>query len=162
ASSTSSAALFGTVDPAWRRGDRAVASFQGIRSGALIQADGGFLVLDAEDLADEPDVFRQLLRILRTGTVAIAAPTVDWSQAAQSLRPEAVPVDIGVILVGDAVAYHQLASGSREFARRFRLLADLAPSIARDAEGIDRTCRFLAAVVQHENLSPLNRPALAA
>ncbi|WP_376691376.1 AAA family ATPase [Wenzhouxiangella sp. EGI_FJ10409] len=161
-SAVSPASLFGTVDPAWRSGGRAVASFQGIRSGTLIQADGGFLILDAEDLANEPEVFRQLLRILRAGEVAIAAPTADWSQAAQSLRPEAVPVDVGVILVGDRVAYDRLESISREFSRRFRLLADLEASVARDAEGIDRTCRFISAVVQQEQLPPLTRPALAA
>jgi ATP-dependent Lon protease len=161
-SSISPASLFGTVDPAWRSGGRAVASFQGIRSGTLIQADGGFLILDAEDLASEPGVFRQLLRILRAGEVSIAAPTADWSQAAQSLRPEAVPIDVGVILVGDAAAYTQLESISREFSRRFRLLADLEASVERDADGIDRTCRFVSAVVQREDLLPLTRPALAA
>ncbi|NBB92528.1 MAG: AAA family ATPase [Gammaproteobacteria bacterium] len=158
----SAASLFGTVDPAWRSGQRAVASFLGIRSGTLIQADGGFLVLDAEDLASEPDVFRQLLRILRTGEVAITAPTSDWSQAAQSLRPEAVPVDVGVILVGDEHAYRRLESLSSEFSRRFRLLADLDTSIARDREGIDYSCRFISAVVQQEGLAPLTRSALAA
>lgn len=161
-SSISSGSLFGTVDPAWRSGGRAVASFQGIRSGTLIQADGGFLMLDAEDLASEPEVFRQLLRILRTGEVNIATSTTDWSQAAQSLRPEAIPVDIGVILIGDTAAYVQLESISREFSRRFRLLADLVASVPRDAEGIDRTCRLVSAVVQQENLLPLTRPALAA
>ncbi|WP_181918792.1 AAA family ATPase [Wenzhouxiangella sediminis] len=161
-SSISPASLFGTVDPAWRSGGRAVASFQGIRSGTLIQADGGFLILDAEDLASEPGVFRQLLRILRAGEVSIAAPTADWSQAAQSLRPEAVPIDVGVILVGDAAAYAQLESISREFSRRFRLLADLEASVERDGDGIDRTCRFVSAVVQREALLPLTRPGLAA
>lgn len=160
-SSISPASLFGTVDPAWRSGGRAVASFQGIRSGTLIQADGGFLVLDAEDIASEPGVFRQLLRILRDGEVTIAAPTADSSQTAQSLRPEPVPIDIGVILVGDAAAYERLESISREFSRRFRLLADLEATIPRNSDSIDRTCRFISAVVQQEDLPPLTRPALA-
>ncbi len=158
--STSPASLFGTVDPAWRSGGRAVASFQGIRSGTLIQADGGFLILDAEDLVSEPGVFRQLLRILRAGEVAINTPTTGWSQAAQSLRPEVVPIDVGVVLVGDNAAYDELASISPEFSRRFRLLADLETSVPRDAKGIDRTCRFIASVVQLEDLLPLTRPAL--
>jgi len=159
--SISPAGLFGTVDPAWRSGGRAVSSFQGIRSGTLIQADGGFLILDAEDLACEPLVFRQLLRILRAGEVTIAAPTSDGSQTAQSLRPEAVPIDVGVILLGDTAAYDRLESISREFSRRFRLLADLEASVPRDADNIDRTCRFISAVVQQESLPPLTRPALS-
>ncbi|WP_376696366.1 AAA family ATPase [Wenzhouxiangella sp. EGI_FJ10305] len=158
--STSPASLFGTVDPAWRSGGRAVASFQGIRSGTLIQADGGFLILDAEDLVSEPGVLRQLLRILRAGEVTINTPTNGWSQAAQSLRPEAVPIDVGVIIVGDQAAYEALESISPEFSRRFRLLADLETSVPRDAKGIERTCRFMASLVQLEDLLPLNRPAL--
>jgi ATP-dependent Lon protease len=161
-SSISAASLFGTVDPAWRSGGRAVSSFQGIRSGTLIQADGGFLILDAEDVASAPEAFRQLLRILRVGEIAIAAPSADWNQATQSLRPEPVPLDVGVILVGDSAAYEQLESISQEFSRRFRLLADLEASIPRDEDGIDKTCRFLAALVQREALPPLSRPAMAA
>lgn len=160
-SAISPASLFGTVDPAWRSGARAVASFLGIRSGTLIQADGGFLILDAEDLASEPATFRQLLRILRGGEVAITAPTGEWSQAAQSLRPEAVPVDVGVILVGDEAAYWKLESLSNEFSRRFRLLADLDSTIARDQSGMEHTCRFISAVVQREQLPPVSRAGLA-
>ncbi len=153
--------LFGTIDPAWRSSGRAVASFLGIRAGSLIQADGGFLLLDAEDLASEPGIFHQLLRILRTGSVAIAAPTTEWNQA-QSLQPQSVPIDVGVILLGDHAAYHKLESLSSEFSRRFRLLADLDDSIPRDREGVDLSCRFLAALVQRESLPPLTRTGLAA
>lgn len=157
----SPANLFGTIDPAWRSSGRAVASFLGIRAGALIQADGGFLLLDAEDLASEPDIFRQLLRILRTGSVAIAAPTTDWNQA-QSLRPESIPVDVGVILIGDKATYRRLESLSSEFSHHFRLLADLDDSIARNREGMELSCRFISSLVQRESLPPLNRTALGA
>jgi len=154
--------LFGTVDPTWRSGGRAVASYLGIRSGALIQADGGFLLLDAEDLVHEPDTFRQLLRILRSGEVSIAAPTAERSQSAQSLRPQAIPVDVGVILVGDEESYGRLDAISREFTQRFRLLADLDPWIANDSEGIKQCCRFLAGAVQQEQLPPLSAAGMAA
>lgn len=158
----STATLFGTVDPAWRSGTRAVASFLGIRAGSLIQADGGFIVLDAEDMASSPELFRQLLRVLRAGEVAITAATTDWSQAAQSLRPHAVPIDVGVILVGDDAAYQELHRISNEFSLRFRLLADMETVLPRDDQGIDRTCRFAAGIVQREQLPPLTRSALAA
>ncbi|NEZ03260.1 AAA family ATPase [Wenzhouxiangella sp. XN201] len=154
--------LFGTVDPTWRSGDRAVASYRGIRSGALIQADGGFLVLDAEDLVNEPEAFRQLLRILRAGEVAITSPITDASHSSQSLRPESVPVDVGVILIGDQAAYRRLEAITPEFTRRFRLLADLELTIPRDAESMEQTCRFMASMVQEQSLPPLTRPGLAA
>ncbi|QKK02007.1 MAG: AAA family ATPase [Pseudomonadota bacterium] len=154
--------LFGTVDPTWRSGGRAVASFHGIRSGAIIQADGGFLVLDAEELFANPEVFRHLLQILRTGEVEIMTQDADAGLATQSLRPEPVPIDVSIILVGDNDAYRRLESLSPEFNRRFRILADLADTIAHDESGIERTCRLMSALVQEESILPLGRPALTA
>lgn len=162
ASAVSPAGLIGTVDPSWRSGERAVASFLGIRAGSLIQADGGYLVIDAHDLAENPEVFQQLLRILRTDQVAISVHSGDLSLAAQSLRPQSIPVDVGVILIGDETAWNRLDELSPEFVQRFPLIADLPSSITRDQEGLERSCRYLTTLVRQEELLPLTRAALAA
>lgn len=162
ATTTSTAGLFGTIDPAWRQGNRAVSSFHGIRSGALIQADGGFVIIDAEDLAEDPAAVRQLFRVLRTGTLAISTRSGESALTIQSLRPQPVPVDVGVILVGDEFAWEQLAALSSEFFHHFHLLAELKPSIDRDEQGIRRTCQFVATLAQEENLSPLSSGGLEA
>ncbi|HLS05609.1 MAG TPA: AAA family ATPase [Wenzhouxiangella sp.] len=162
ATTTSTAGLFGTIDPAWRQGNRAVSSFHGIRSGALIQADGGFVVIDAEDLAEDPAAARQLFRVLRTGTLAISTRSGESALTVQSLRPQPVPVDVGVILVGDRQAWEQLAALSSEFLHRFHLLAELKDVIERDGQGVKRTCQFAATLVQEEQLLPLSRGGLEA
>ncbi len=154
--------LFGSVDPAWRSGERAVASFRGIHAGALIEADGGFLVLDAEDLIHQPELLRRLVRSLRSEATEILAPTPDWSHAAQSLKPEPVPIDCGVIVVGDREAYQRLAELDKDFNEQFRILADLRDTVPRDAEGVNEICGLIAAIIEEQSLLHLDRSAIAA
>ncbi len=154
--------LFGSVDPAWRSGERSVASFRGIHAGALIEADGGFLVLDAEDLIHQPELLRRLVRSLRSEATEILAPTPDWSHAAQSLKPEPVPIDCGVIVVGDREAYQRLAELDKDFNEQFRVLADLLDTVPRDTDGIKEICGLLAAVIEEQSLLHLDRAAIAA
>lgn len=154
--------LFGSVDPAWRSGERAVASFRGIHAGALIEADGGFLVLDADDLVGEPQLFRRLLRSLRTGSVEILAPTPDWYQAAQSLKPEPVPIDCRVILIGDDHSFQRLGEINDEFREQFRVLADLDPYIDRNDQGVKALGQLVATIVREETLLPLDRAGISA
>src|SRR5690625_7268431 len=71
ATTTSTAGLFGPIEPAWRQGNRAVSSFHGIRSGALIHADGSFVFIEVDDLADDPSAVRQPLRGFWHGLLAI-------------------------------------------------------------------------------------------
>ncbi len=153
--------LFGSVDPAWRSGERSVASFRGIHAGALIEADGGFLMLDAEDLIHQPELFRRLVRSLRSEATEILAPTPAWSHAAQSLKPEPVPIDCGVIVVGDRDAYQRLMELDKDFSEQFRILADLRDSVTRDADGINEICGLLAAIIKEQSLLHLDRSAIA-
>jgi predicted ATP-dependent protease len=154
--------LFGSVDPAWRSGERSVASFRGIHAGALIEADGGFLVLDAEDLIHQPELLRRLVRSLRSEAAEILAPTPDWSHAAQSLKPEPVPVDCGVILFGDRDAWHRLADLDKDFSQQFRILADLQDTVARDEDGTREICGLLATIIEEQSLLHLDRSAISA
>ncbi|QOC21728.1 AAA family ATPase [Wenzhouxiangella sp. AB-CW3] len=154
--------LFGGVNPVWRSGERAVASFHGIHAGALIEADGGFVVLDAEDLIDQPVLLRRLVRSLRSEATEILAPVPEQSQSAQSLKPDPIPIDCGVILYGDADAYGKLASLDREFAQQFRVMARLRESIPNDEEGIEQVAALLATIIKEQSLLPLDRSAINA
>lgn len=154
--------LFGGVDPAWRSGERSVASFRGIHAGALIEADGGFLILDAEDLIHQPELLRRLVRSLRSEATEILAPTPDWSHAAQSLKPQPIPIDCGVILFGDREAHQHLAELDKDFSEQFRIRADLQDSVPRDTDGIREICGLLAAIIAEQSLLHLDRSAITA
>ncbi|MEN1728378.1 MAG: AAA family ATPase [Pseudomonadota bacterium] len=162
ANQPSIANLFGTIDPAWLSGGRAVSSFRGIRTGALLEADGGFLVLDAADVLAERGCWRLLMRALRTGLSEVIAPDLGWPYSAQSLKPEPIPIDVRVVLIGNDETFKALSREDREFSELFQMLVDFDRSLPRDQDGLDYYVRFLGSLVRHEELPHFDKSAMLA
>lgn len=162
ASQPSVASLFGTIDPAWMSSGRAVTSFRGIRTGALLEADGGYLVLDAADVRAEPGSWRMLMRALRTGLAEVVPPELGWPYSAQSLKPEPIPVRVRVILTGSAALFETLNKEDADFVRLFKVIADFDDTMPRDKHGLHDYSRFLASLVAKENLLPFERSGMMA
>lgn len=160
ANQPSVANLFGTIDPAWLSGNRAVSSFRGIRTGALLEADGGFLILDAADLLAERGCWRMLMRTLRTGLSEVVPPELGWPYSAQSLKPEPIPIDVRVVLIGNHATFDQLAGEDRDFPELFQMLVDFDDSLARDSLGQSHYVRYLGGLVRHEELPHFDRSAI--
>ncbi|MCC5866256.1 MAG: AAA family ATPase [Wenzhouxiangella sp.] len=160
ANQPSVANLFGTIDPAWMSSGRAVTSFQGIRTGSLLEADGGYLVLDAADVLAEPGSWRMLMRALRTGLAEVVPPELGWPYSAQSLKPEPIPVDVRVILTGDGDVFDQLNRDDRDFSQLFKVVADFEETIERDQQGVRAYCRFLAKLVASDELKHFDLGAM--
>ncbi|MGY6632066.1 MAG: AAA family ATPase [Wenzhouxiangella sp.] len=154
--------LFGSIDPAWTEGGRAISSFRGIRTGALLDADGGFLVIDARHLLEEPNAWPLLARTLRTRQVEVVPPSLGWPSNALSLRPEAIPVNVQVILIGDDGVYRQLLDLDPAFADLFAMLVDFDHSIERDQDGLSAYASFLGQLVETEALLPFSSEATVA
>jgi predicted ATP-dependent protease len=161
-SQPSVASMFGTIDPAWMSSGRAITSFRGIRTGALLEADGGFLVLDAADVLAEPGSWRMLMRALRTGLAEVVPPELGWPYSAQSLKPEPIPIKVRVILIGDADTHARLMREDRDFRHLFKVLVDFDHTIARDDEGCNSYLRFLAGLVERDRLLHFDRSGVLA
>src|SRR4030065_2217214 len=101
--------------------------FARIRAGSLLQAHGGFLMLHLQDVLTDPLVWEQLRRFLRSGRLQIEEPGVSFSPlAAVALVPEAVDVEVKLVLVGSRDQYYELQEAGPEFARPFRAQGDFA------------------------------------
>ncbi|MEY8215300.1 MAG: ATP-binding protein, partial [Colwellia sp.] len=116
--------LFGHVDFSSFQGS-SYTSYRHIRAGALHKANGGYLLLDADKLLTHPLVWSQLKLALKTGQITIENPYSELSQpSAYSLQPEKIPLQVKVILLGDAEIYYTLQDYDQEFTELFRVLAD--------------------------------------
>ncbi len=126
--------LFGSIEYQ-SENDVLVTDFSRIRAGSLLKAHGGFLMLHMRDLLADELVWEKLRRFLRNGRLQIEEPAVVYSaQASTSLEPEAVDVDVKLVLVGSDEHYYALQEGDPEFARHFRAKVDFADSfLASDA-----------------------------
>ncbi|MGH7163767.1 MAG: Lon protease family protein [Planctomycetota bacterium] len=154
--------LVGSVGRDWGPRGPGRGDYRMIRAGALLRADGGYLIMQARDVLAEPGAWKVLLRTLRTGLLDIVPPEVGVSFWGQTIQPEAVPVRVKVILIGGAEIYYLLDTYDREFSHLFKVLADFDAEIPRDRGGILGYAGVLARIAKEEQLRPFDRTAVAA
>jgi predicted ATP-dependent protease len=144
--------LFGVIDRTADRFGRITTDFRRIQAGALLEADGGVVVFQAEDALIEPFVWRILRRALRSGRIEIEAydPFVGFTPAA--LRPEPIHVETKVLLVGERWLFEMLLALDPEFGDLFKVLADFSPVVDRDDASTRALCGRIADVVEREQL----------
>ncbi len=130
-----------------------------IKPGSLLQADGGFLVLEAQDILSEPGAWSVLLRVLKTGVFEIFS--ADIFGMAPQIRPEPINVDIKVILVGDPQIYYMLDSVEPRFPDLFKVLADFSDSLERNMEGARTYANVVARLAERDHLPPFSAEAVA-
>ncbi|MDA1073150.1 MAG: ATP-binding protein [Proteobacteria bacterium] len=132
-----------------------------VKPGDLLEADGGYLILDAQDILSEPGAWAVLLRTLKTGMFEVtnADPFGMW--ATPQIRPEMIDVDLKVVLVGDPDVYYLLDAHEPRFARLFKVLADFSETIARDADGKRAYGNVVARVVEADELLHFSADAVA-
>ena len=100
--------LFGSIEYQ-SENDVLVTDFSRIRAGSLLQAHGGFLMLHLRDLLADPLVWEKLRRFLRSGRLQIEEPGMSFAPiAAVSLVPEAVDVEVKIVLIGSRDQYYEL------------------------------------------------------
>jgi lon-related putative ATP-dependent protease len=133
-----------------------------IRAGALHRANGGYLVLRAEDVLRQPLAWDGLKRALRHREITIEDPSDVLGMAAvRTLRPEPIPLDVKVVLVGEPQTYFLLHGLDPDFPELFRVRADFDGRMPRTPENEDAFVAFVGRVCQEESLRHFDREALA-
>lgn len=120
--------LFGTIEAERTSGGVAPGDFASVRSGSILRADGGYLILYAKDVLLEPGVWRNLVRTLRFGQLEIQAPESAMA-ASSALKPEPINLHVKVILIGDEATYQLLEELEEEFPKVFKVKAEFDTSV---------------------------------
>ncbi|MBI5435822.1 MAG: AAA family ATPase [Nitrosomonadales bacterium] len=153
--------LFGSIEYQ-SENDVLVTDFTRIRAGSLLKAHGGFLMLHLRDLLADSMVWEKLRRLLRSGRLQIEEPGTTFAPiAAVSLEPEAVDVEVKIILIGSREQYYELQEEDPEFGRRFRVKVDFAESFSSSAETRRASAIFVAHTCRELGLPHFSAAAVA-
>jgi predicted ATP-dependent protease len=154
--------LTGRIDYMSQQG-ALVTDFTLIKPGALHRANGGFLLLDARRVLTEPFAWDALKRSLETRAIRIttAADRLGLT-ATTTMEPQAIPLDVRVVLVGDQELLLLLSELDPDFGQFFRVAAEFADDMPRDAASMELFARVLATVGNQEGLRPVARDGVAA
>lgn len=133
-----------------------------IKAGALHRANGGYLVLDAWRLLQQPFAWDALKRALAARSVKIESLGEVLSLISTvSLEPAPIPLDVKVVLLGDRLLYYLLYAYDPDFAEQFKVAADFEDDIPRTPESSLLFARFLGTLARRDGLRPLRRDAIA-
>lgn len=148
--------LFGGIE-----GEPGSVDHRSIRGGALLDADGGYLVINAVDMLQEPGVWKVIKRILMYGEMDIQNPEGPMS-GPMVLRPDPLGLDVKFVFIGDLGTYAGLYYGDPDVRHLFKIKAEFEDDAELTPQVMYDYARFCARLCTREGLAPLERDAVAA
>jgi predicted ATP-dependent protease len=135
--------------------------FTEIRAGAVLQANGGYLIVNALDMLHQPFSWDALKRVIKTAEVKIEDPGEFYGFSTAGLRPQAIPVTVKIIMVGPPMIYHLLQAYEEDFAKLFKVKADFDTEVVRSERQDRQYARFIAKLCREEGLPHFGADAVA-
>jgi lon-related putative ATP-dependent protease len=136
--------------------------FTMIQAGSLLNANGGYLIMEIEPVLMNPFVWDALKRALRTKCLQIEDIAEETGFGTTSLKPQPIPLDVKVILLGSYEVFEELQNEDPQFNKTFKVRADFDYEVEKTPETIQQYARFIARVCEEENLLPFTSKAVAA
>ncbi|MEN4984560.1 ATP-binding protein [Acinetobacter modestus] len=134
-----------------------------IRPGSLHQANGGFLMLEAEQLLEQPYAWQGLKRALKSGQLKLSSLEHMLTLTGSiSIEPASVPLDIKVVLLAEPEIYYEILEVEPELGSVFKIRADFTDTLQRNNSNEQAYMQLIADYVQADKLLPFDRSALAA
>ena len=153
--------LFGKIEKETELGSL-VTDFTMIKPGCIHSANGGYLVLAVDDLINNIYSWNALKRALQTNEIQIE----DLSErlgytTTKSLKPQPIPLDIKVVLVGAPHYYYLLYDYDEDFSHLIKVKADFDTSMNASEDNIKKFVVFLKALTKKEKLLKLLPSAIS-
>ena len=135
--------------------------FTMVKAGSLLNANGGFLIMDMESLMMHPYVWEALKRALQAKDLPIEDIAEETGFGTVSLRPAPIPLEVKVVLLGSYDDFEVLQDYDPRFNKIFKVRADFDYEVERNDDTVQQYARFIARVCNEENLLPFTPKAVA-
>ncbi len=134
-----------------------------IKPGLIHKANGGYIVLQVRDLLTNPVIWDSFKRILRTKLIYVDT-LKDYQMntvAIASVKPEPIPVNLKVVLVGPAGIYYQLLEYDEDFRKLFKIKVEFDEEVARTESNMFKIAQFIHNFCEKEKAPHFNAGAVA-
>ncbi len=136
-------------------------NFMMIRSGSVLQANGGYLVLNALDVLRSPFSWDGLKRIIKKNEVKIEDVAELYGFTTGGIKPEPIPVSLKIIMLGSPWLYYLLYYYDEDFRDIFKVKSDFDTQTASSRDEKTRYANFIGNMVKTAGLLPFDRGAVA-
>ena len=135
--------------------------FTMIRSGSLHKANGGFIILDAEDVLRNIHVWEGLKRTLMSGWLTIEnLENVLGFSSTITLKPQPIPIDVKVFMIGTPLMYELLYAYDEDFRKLFKIKAEFDWEMENNENSVRDYLSFISSICNEHKLPHLTRDAV--
>ncbi len=136
--------------------------FTMLKPGLLHKANGGYIIFQATDLLTNGICYEALKKALRTKELGIENTTDPRSSMVMiSLKPEPIPLDLKVIIIGEENIYQSLLAMDNDFRKLFKIKVEFEDDAPLTDENMQKLARFISAYCTQEELPHLDKEAVA-
>ncbi len=149
--------LFGTIEKYSDGSGGWFSDFSRIKGGSLLKADGGYLILNAQDTFTEFAVWKTLKRVLIYGKLEIQDIYQAVNFSPSVLKPEPIDVDVKVIFIGNNYIFSLLSNYENDFNKIFKVKAEFDYEMDRTEEALIQYAGVIKKIITSENLLPFDK-----
>ncbi len=154
--------VFGTIERFVKPDGEHSTDHTAIRGGALLQANGGYLIMNMIDVLEEPMVWTGLKRVLKSQRLVVRGFDSLLLMPIASIKPEPIVLDLKLVLLGDAWMYQALWDYDEDFRAVFKVKADFDIVMPNTLANQKRYGRFIRVLTSLEKLPDFDKQACAA
>ena len=136
--------------------------FTMIKPGALHRANGGFLILNVLDVLRNYFAWEAIKKTIKNREIRIEDLNEQFRIInTPTLKPEPIPANIKIILIGSPLLYYLLFAYDEDFRKLFKVRADFSSIMDRDEKGVQQYAKFISKQVKEDKLRDFDREAVA-
>ena len=133
-----------------------------LKPGLLHQANGGYIIFQAKDLLSNSACYEALKKALRVKELGIESIQEQRSSMVMiSLKPEPIPLDLKVILIGNSQIYQTLLAMDADFKKLFKIKVEFEDDAPLNKENANKLARIIHGFCENDGLPHLDRSAMA-
>ena len=153
--------LFGKVEGKASLGEIST-DFSMIKCGSIHKANGGYLIIHAKEILKDHFAWDALKRTLKNQESVVENIGEQFKIfPTATVKPEAVPINVKVILIGNSYIQQLLYSHDEDFSKLFKIIAPFDISMERNLDNMHMFYQFVSSVCEQENLKEFDKTAVA-
>ena len=132
-----------------------------LKPGLMQRANGGYIIFQAKDLLANSMCYEALKKALRMKELGIENTTDQRSSMVLvSLKPEPIPLNLKVILIGNESIYQTLLAMDSDFRKLFKIKVEFESEAPINAENLNKLAQIIHGFCEHEELPHLDKSAM--
>ena len=133
-----------------------------LKPGLLQQANGGYIIFQAKDLLANGACYEALKKALRIKEIGIENQAEQRSSMVLiSLKPEPIPLNLKVILIGNSSIYQTLLAMDSDFRKLFKIKVEFEETAKITDDNLNKLAQIIHGFCEHQELPELDKGAMA-